>query len=112
MNHVSGYTEKELLQLSTEGDEKAFAEIFHRYKFKLYGFIYRLTQSQEMAEDIVQETFLLNNSIIGFFAVCRIYCTTKYALALASIKVGLEDGKLDSVFIDLSGTPICLCFRL
>jgi RNA polymerase sigma-70 factor (ECF subfamily) len=58
MNHVSGYTEKELLQLSTEGDEKAFAEIFHRYKFKLYGFIYRLTQSQEMAEDIVQETFL------------------------------------------------------
>lgn len=58
MNHVSGYTEKELLQLSREGDEKAFAEIFHRYKFKLYGYMYRLTQSQEMAEDIVQETFL------------------------------------------------------
>jgi len=58
MNHVSGYTEKELLQLSMEGDDKAFAEIFHRYKFKLYGYIHRLTQSQEMAEDIVQETFL------------------------------------------------------
>jgi RNA polymerase sigma-70 factor (family 1) len=58
MNHVSGYTEKELLQSSMEGDEKAFAEIFSRYKFKLYGYIYRLTQSQEMAEDIVQDTFL------------------------------------------------------
>jgi len=58
MNDVSGYNEKELLQRSMEGDDKAFAEIFHRYKFKLYGYIYRLTQSQEMAEDIVQETFL------------------------------------------------------
>lgn len=40
-----------------EGSETAFTELFHRYKYRLFGFMYKLTESAEMAEDIVQEVF-------------------------------------------------------
>jgi RNA polymerase sigma-70 factor (family 1) len=58
MKVVTGYTEQDLLKRSAKGEEAAFAELFTRYKFKLYGFVYRLTQSAEMAEDVVQDVFL------------------------------------------------------
>lgn len=58
MSAVSTHIEKELLQRAAGGDEAAFTELFMLYKFKLYGYIYRLTQSQEMAEDVVQDVFL------------------------------------------------------
>jgi RNA polymerase sigma-70 factor (ECF subfamily) len=51
-------TEKILLQRSATGDGLAFSELFNNYKFKLYGYVYRLTDSREMAEDIVQDVFL------------------------------------------------------
>ncbi|HEY0274255.1 MAG TPA: RNA polymerase sigma-70 factor [Chitinophaga sp.] len=55
---ISTYSERELLQRSGNGDKMAFAEIFRRYKLKLYGFVFRLTHSPEMAEDVVQNVFL------------------------------------------------------
>ncbi len=55
---ANGFTEQDLLQRAAAGEEAAFAGLFTRYKFKLYGFVYRLTQSPEMAEDIVQDVFL------------------------------------------------------
>ena len=58
MHVVSSYTEQDLLKRSAEGEEAAFAEIFNRYKFKLFGFVFRLTRSAEMAEDVVQDIFL------------------------------------------------------
>lgn len=55
---MSTYSEKDLLQRSGNGDQTAFSEIFRLYKVKLYGYIFRLTGSSEMAEDVVQNIFL------------------------------------------------------
>ncbi len=55
---ANGLTEQDLLQRAAAGEESAFAELFTRYKFKLFGFVYKLTQSAEMAEDVVQDVFL------------------------------------------------------
>jgi len=50
--------EKLLLKQMAEGNEKAFETIFHAYRDKLFAFIFRLSASKEVSEDIVQDVFL------------------------------------------------------
>ncbi|RPE12375.1 RNA polymerase sigma-70 factor [Chitinophaga lutea] len=50
-------SEKELLLEAAGGNELAFTSLFHGYKYKLYGFVYRLTGSHQSAEDLVQDIF-------------------------------------------------------
>lgn len=40
------------------GDTKAFEKLFYRHHKKLYAFLYRLLNSKEDAEEIVQDTFV------------------------------------------------------
>ncbi|HEY8389278.1 MAG TPA: RNA polymerase sigma-70 factor [Parasegetibacter sp.] len=51
-------TEEELLKEIAEGNEIAFATIFHRYKSSLYSFALKITKSAEAAEELVQECFV------------------------------------------------------
>jgi RNA polymerase sigma-70 factor (family 1) len=48
----------QLMQLTAQGNEKAFAALFHLYKHKLYGYILSLTDSPALTDDLVQEVFL------------------------------------------------------
>ena len=52
------YDEKTLLILSSQGNEQAFTELFLNYKDKLFSFIYGITSSLEMAEDVIQDIFM------------------------------------------------------
>lgn len=52
------HNENELLVLASRSDQKAFTLLFHMYKSKLYAYILRITESEELAEDIVQDVFL------------------------------------------------------
>lgn len=52
------HDEKELLKLASSGNEKAFSYLFHQHKNKLFGYLFRLTNSQEITEDIIQDIFL------------------------------------------------------
>lgn len=52
------YNEKELMQQAAQDSEAAFTTLFHLYKNRLYGYILRLTDSPEMAEDVVQDVFM------------------------------------------------------
>ena len=58
MNSEPIHTEKELLLLASQGSEPAFTLLFNRYKHKLYSYLLSLTASPEIAEDIIQDTFL------------------------------------------------------
>ena len=58
MNSETIHTEKELLLLAAQGSEPAFTLLFNRYKHKLYSYILSLTTSPQIAEDIIQDTFL------------------------------------------------------
>ncbi len=46
------------LSFASQGDEKAFAILFHTYHKALAGYIYKLTESKPVAEEITQETFI------------------------------------------------------
>ena len=50
--------EKTLLLRVAEGDEKAFTQLFKTYYNQLGDFIIRLTESQELTQEIVQDVFL------------------------------------------------------
>jgi len=51
--------ERHLLGRAQQGDEAAFAEIFERYKRRVYRLCLRLTRVPADAEDLTQDVFLL-----------------------------------------------------
>jgi RNA polymerase sigma-70 factor (family 1) len=55
---VNENMEQDLLHLVAAGDEGAFKDLYHSYRDKLFFFILRITSSEAMAEDAVQDVFL------------------------------------------------------
>lgn len=47
-----------LLQEVSEGSESAFRKLFHQYADHLHTYIWQLTKSKELAEEVVQDIFL------------------------------------------------------
>lgn len=58
MSTGPSYSEKELLRLVAEGDEKAFGALFHEHWDHIYTVAFTVTRSPALAEDLVQEIFL------------------------------------------------------
>lgn len=50
--------ELELMQQVSRGDERAFAALFSVYQPLLYTYVYRVTKSYELTDEIVQDVFL------------------------------------------------------
>lgn len=50
--------EKQLICLAKAGDLQAFQQLVELYSHKLYSSAYRILNSQELAEDCVQEVFI------------------------------------------------------
>ncbi|MEN8249730.1 MAG: RNA polymerase sigma-70 factor [Bacteroidota bacterium] len=47
-----------LIKAFKEGNQQAFEKLFEQYHKKLYAFLFRLLNSKEDAEELVQETFI------------------------------------------------------
>jgi len=58
MHACHSYNEEQLLFEVAGGNESAFRQLFHTYHHKLGDYIYRLTDSLLVSEDIVQEVFI------------------------------------------------------
>lgn len=52
------YDEKALLAEVSLGDQRAFRALFDRYKQRFYSTVLKMTGSDEVAQDIVQDVFL------------------------------------------------------
>lgn len=52
------YNEEALLRQIAEGDERAFARLYHHYYQLLRPFIWKHSPSHEDAEEVIQQTFL------------------------------------------------------
>lgn len=52
------YNETEVIQLITQGDEQAFANLFDHYRDRIYGIALKLTHSTTIAEEITEDVFL------------------------------------------------------
>lgn len=51
-------TDNELVKLSLEGDERAFGQLYNKYWNSMVSFIKRMVVDEQIAEDIVQDTFI------------------------------------------------------
>jgi RNA polymerase sigma-70 factor (family 1) len=54
----SANTDIAILTALANNDEQAFAALYHKYHQKLFYFVLNLTQSQQTAEDTLQEVFV------------------------------------------------------
>jgi RNA polymerase sigma-70 factor (ECF subfamily) len=52
------YSEEELVLLLQNRDQQAFSYLYDNYAAALNGIIYRMVESRELAEDILQEAFV------------------------------------------------------
>jgi RNA polymerase sigma factor (sigma-70 family) len=52
------YGEEELVLLLQQKDQQAFSYLYDNYAAALNGIIYRMVENRELAEDILQETFV------------------------------------------------------
>lgn len=55
---LSSFSDDELLEHIRLRDEAAFAELYDRYSSAIFNYLLRLTHEQQVAEDLLQETFL------------------------------------------------------
>ena len=51
-------TDLELIDLVKNGDDLAFEALYDRYSRSVMGFVYKIMQNDELAAEIVQETFI------------------------------------------------------
>ena len=52
-------SDAELLRLMLAGDEEAFTALYRRRQGSVYRFALRMSGSEALAEDVVQETFMV-----------------------------------------------------
>lgn len=50
--------EQNLIEKARKGDKEAFGEIYFRLKDSIYGFSFRMTNENSIAEEIMQEVFI------------------------------------------------------
>ena len=55
---VQALTDTELVERIRVDETRAFAQLYHRYKHRVYAYCYRLLRHPQNAEDATQETFL------------------------------------------------------
>jgi len=57
------HSDKDLVELCLQGDERAAREILVRFERPVFSLIHRMVRDRELAEDLAQETFVrtLNN---------------------------------------------------
>lgn len=47
----------EAFDLWLKGDQRGFSKLYEKYKNRVFGFLLRMTNDREIAEDLLQETF-------------------------------------------------------
>jgi RNA polymerase sigma-70 factor (ECF subfamily) len=63
------------------GDPKGFSELYGRYSGRVFGFLLRMTGDREVAEDMLQETFLAAIRNVGQFDRSRSFLSWLFGIA-------------------------------
>ncbi len=52
------HTDQDVVALAKEGRDEAYRELIRRYERPVFSLIFRMVRNRELAEDLVQETFI------------------------------------------------------
>ncbi len=73
--------DKVLFDKWASGDPRGFAELYERHKNRVFGFLLRMTGDREIAEDLMQETFLAAHRNIAQFDRNRVFLSWIFGIA-------------------------------
>jgi RNA polymerase sigma-70 factor (ECF subfamily) len=79
---ASSTSDEQLMLAFSEGSSEAFAELFSRYKQKLYGFFRRRVAESPQAEELTQETFIVLLRAASRYEPRALFRTYLYAIGL------------------------------
>ncbi len=85
MGNFQTYSDTALFQAIAMDNKRAFAELFERFKEKVYGYAFKWTKSHNTAEEITQEVFV--NLWINRQALSSVQKPLAFTYRVASNKV-------------------------
>lgn len=94
-NPAEAFDELSLVQKSRTGDDQAFSELVRRYERKIFRLAKHITQSDEDAEDVLQETFLKAYEHLGEFQGASKFYTWIVRIAVNESLMKLRKRKSD-----------------
>ncbi len=89
------FDEQSLVQKSRTGDDRAFSELVARYERKIFRLAKHITQNDEDAEDVLQETFLKAYGHLGEFQGASKFYTWIVRIAVNESLMKLRKRKSD-----------------
>ena len=93
-------TDEELVRLAKDGDTAAFGKLMERYQNKIYRLGRRMTETDEDAEDVLQEAFIKAFKSLGRFKEKSKFSTWLYRITVNQALMKLRKRKLDAVSLD------------
>jgi RNA polymerase sigma-70 factor (ECF subfamily) len=73
--------DRQLFELWLKGDSNGFSALYGRYKNRVFGFLLRMTGDRDIAEDLLQETFLAAMRNAGQFDRSRSFLSWLFGIA-------------------------------
>jgi RNA polymerase sigma-70 factor (ECF subfamily) len=92
--------DQELVRLAKKGDTRAFGALMTRYQSKIYRLARRMTETDEDAEDVLQEAFVKAFRSISGFRGSSKFSTWLYRITVNLALMRLRRKKLDAVSLD------------
>lgn len=102
--------ERELVQLSQEGDGEAFALLVKKFKSKVFNLAFGITQNREVADDLSQEVFIKAYFGLPKFKFKSEFSTWLYRITINLIKDHLrKEARMIKISIhDIKENPLLL----
>jgi RNA polymerase sigma-70 factor (ECF subfamily) len=100
MMKMRTFNDDELVRLSQNGNSDAFGELVLRYQSKMHRLARRMTQTEEDAEDVVQEAFVKAFQGITNFKRKSKFSTWLYRITVNHALMRLRRKEIDSVSLD------------
>ena len=93
-------TDEDLVRLAKGGDNAAFGKLMERYQNKIYRLGRRMTETDEDAEDVLQEAFIKAFKSLRRFKEKSKFSTWLYRITVNQALMKLRKRKLDAVSLD------------
>ncbi len=93
-------TDESLVRRAKRGDSAAFGELMKRYQSRIYRLARRMTETDEDAEDVVQEAFVKAFRSLGGFQQRSRFSTWLYRITVNLALMKLRRRKPDLVSLD------------
>jgi RNA polymerase sigma-70 factor, ECF subfamily len=93
--------DQELVRLARKGDRKAFGDLVLKYQDKIYRLARRMTETDEDAEDVLQEAFVKAYRSLAHFRGASKFSTWLYRITVNLALMKLRKKKLNAVSLDV-----------